>query len=119
MSNYETAGRKNFSDKIQEDLKPECQKPATEKISESITNGADRLVGEIQPDSEKGVLQRVSDNAHDSKQQGGYLESAKKEGAHLLNSAKVAVNHAAEYIAQQTAPADSTTTTTKPPTTGV
>lgn len=116
IANSTLAGRKDFSTKVSEAIKPQAQKPATEKIGESITNAADRVAGAVQPESEKGVFQKASDDTRavkdNSQVQGeSFLETAKKEGTVLINTAKNAVNHAAEYIAGQTKPAATTHTT--------
>lgn len=129
------AGRKDFTDKIHEAIKPEAQKPATEKIGESITNAADNIAGAVQPESEKGVFQKAHDDSKVTKENAkatheSWVDTAKKEGEVLLNSARNAVNHAAEYIAGSTADAktavpshptatdttaSTTTSTTAPP----
>ncbi|KAF5095786.1 hypothetical protein D0Z00_003013 [Geotrichum galactomycetum] len=114
--------RKDFSDKVAEKIKPESQKTTGEKLTENITNTLDNAAGKIQPDENKGNLQRAADETHEAKgEASSYLESAKKEGAKILESAQNLVSQAAGYIHEHTAPASEshpkppTTNTTEPP----
>ncbi|CDO55792.1 hypothetical protein DV113_000283 [Geotrichum candidum] len=116
--------RKDFSDKVAEKIKPDSQKTTGEKLTENITNTLDNAAGKLQPDENKGNLQRAADETHDAKvETSSYLDSVKQEGAKILESAQHLVSQAAEYIHDHTAPASetqskpttTTTTTTEPP----
>lgn len=115
------AGRKDFSTKVQEHIKPEAQKPATEKLGETISNAADTIASAVQPEEDKGVLQKAADDTKLTKDNAkvsgeSWIDTAKKEGGVLLNTAKNAVNQAAEYVAGSTASAKTTTPEVTDPT---
>lgn len=95
-------GRKDFSDKFAEAVKPDAQKTATEKAGESITNAYDSVASAVQPNSEKGVFQRAGDDAKSTK------DSAADGGESLLDSAKNLVNSASDYLTGNSASKPST-----------
>jgi F0F1-type ATP synthase membrane subunit b/b' len=112
--------RKDFSDKVAEKVKSDSQKTTGEKLTENITDSLDNAAAKLQPDEDKGNMQRAADKTHGAKAEASsYLESAKKEGAKILESAQNLVSQAAGYIHEHTAPASEThskpTTTTEPP----
>lgn len=95
------AGRKDFSDKAKESLKPESQKGYVEKGKEYVTDAADKVSGAVQPEENKGVLQGASDaadkgkdKAEAEKTQDSYGEQAKE----YLDTAKTKLNEAVEYV---------------------
>ncbi|KAL1924895.1 uncharacterized protein VTP21DRAFT_4549 [Calcarisporiella thermophila] len=75
-------GRKDFTTRAKEAVKPDSQKSTTERASENISGGADRLASRIVPDSQKSTGQQVADTgrgAHDqTHDQGkGIMDKAK------------------------------------------
>lgn len=95
-------GRKDFSDKFAETVKPNSQKTYTEKAGESITNAADSVAGAVQPNSEKGVFQRATDDTKSTK------NSAQSNGEGIIDSAKNLVNSASDYLTGNSAQKPST-----------
>lgn len=53
--------RKSFLQSTKESLTPETSKTTGQKIKESITDFADKVIGAIQPATTKGIPQQVSD----------------------------------------------------------
>lgn len=80
-------GRKDFTDKVSESVKPNSEKSYVEKAKESVTDGADKLGKHAQPQSEKSYAQQAGDaltgnsGSHSGKTlgetAGEYVESAK------------------------------------------
>lgn len=91
------AGRKDFSDKLAETVKPDSNKGAFEKAGESITNTADSVAGSLQPNEDKGFLQRGADDAKSAK------NDAQNNGESLIDSAKNLVNSASDYLSGNSA----------------
>ncbi|KAK5778403.1 lipid-binding protein HSP12 PWA37_000345 [Arxiozyma heterogenica] len=95
-------GRKDFSDKAKEALKPESEKGYVEKGKEYVTDAADKVAGTVQPESNKGVLQGVSDAAKSGKDeaesQKAGTESYSEQAKDYLDSAKSKLNEAVEYV---------------------
>lgn len=56
------AGRKDFTDKAAEAIKPDSEKSYLEKAKETITDYADKAASYLHSDSDKGVAQNISDN---------------------------------------------------------
>ncbi|OBA25996.1 Lg-Hsp12p [Hanseniaspora valbyensis NRRL Y-1626] len=56
------AGRKDFTDKAAEAIKPDSEKSYLEQAKETITDYADKAASYLQSDKDKGVAQNVSDN---------------------------------------------------------
>lgn len=95
-------GRKDFSEKAKETLKPESEKGYIEKGKEYITSAADKVTGAVQPESEKGVLQGAFDAASKGKDkaeaQKAGTESYGEQAKEYLGSAKTKLNEAVEYM---------------------
>ncbi|CCE66189.1 hypothetical protein TPHA_0P00310 [Tetrapisispora phaffii CBS 4417] len=96
-------GRKNFSEQIHEEFKPDSQKSYAEQGKEYISGTADKLQGKMTPNEDKGLAQ----GAHDSYQQ-GKSEAQAKETSHDLKqevndyymTAKEKLNEAAKYVSK-------------------
>lgn len=97
------AGRKNFSDKVSETVKPDSQKSTLEKGKEVVTDKLDGLAANTVPDSEKSFGQTVADNAkkgHDdakaaaNENQATLAETAQE----YFEAAKTEAAKAAEYV---------------------
>lgn len=91
-------GRKDFSDKVAETVKPDSQKSTLEKAGESVTDAFDSAGSKVQPNSDKGVFQKGADGA----------KSASNEGESLIDSAKNLVNSATDYLSGNSAQKPST-----------
>ncbi|KAI5950381.1 HSP12 [Candida theae] len=98
------AGRKDFSDKVGESLKPDSQKSTLEKGKETVTDKVDDLAGKAVPDNQKSFGQTVADNvkqgSDDAKaavndQQGPTLAETAQE---YVDEAKKQISNAAEYV---------------------
>ncbi|PSK53904.1 heat shock protein 9/12-like protein [Elsinoe australis] len=61
------AGRKDFSDKLQEKATPQSSKSTTDKVSEGVTDTADKAARAVQPDSQKSGTQETADKLGRSK----------------------------------------------------
>lgn len=97
-------GRKDFSERAKETLKPESEKGYIEKGKEYVTGAADKVAGAVQPESDKGVLQGASDAANKGKDEAeaknataGH-ESYGEQAKEYLGSAKTKLNEAVEYV---------------------
>lgn len=64
MSNQ---GRKDFSDKIHDSVKPDSQKSTWEKTTEAVSNQYDKAASYVQPEEDKGVFQKMSDTLSGNK----------------------------------------------------
>lgn len=95
-------GRKDFSDKFAETVKPDSQKSTLEKAGESVSNTYDSVAGSVQPNSEKSVFQRGADDSKSAK------NSAENNGESLIDSAKNLVNSASDYLTGNSAQKPST-----------
>lgn len=77
-------GRKDFTDKASEAIKPDSQKSGLEKAKETATDKLDQLGGSAQPLSEKSYAQQATDaiggnnSGSISQTAGEYVELAKK-----------------------------------------
>lgn len=90
------AGRKDFSQKISEAVKPDSEKSLYEKTKESVTDTADKISSEVTPDNQKSFGQSVADHA-----QKGHDDAKKTWGEtanEYLEEGKKAVAEAAEYV---------------------
>ncbi|CAL9728125.1 12 kDa heat shock protein [Monosporozyma unispora] len=96
------AGRKDFSDKAKESLKPDSQKGYMEKGKEYVTDAADKVAGAAQPEKDKGVFQGASDAADKGKDKAKAQnigeESYGEQAKEYLDSAKTKLNDAVEYV---------------------
>lgn len=54
-------GRKNFSDKLSENLTPDSQKSTWDKTTEQMGDKYDQAKGKMQPEEDKGVFQKIGD----------------------------------------------------------
>lgn len=91
------AGRKDFSDKFSEKVKPDSQKTYLEQGKETVTDAADRVAGAVQPEHDKGVAQGVHDAAKSGKDDAkadSYADTAKE----YVDAAKSKLNDAVEYV---------------------
>ncbi|PSK41291.1 hypothetical protein C7M61_000972 [Candidozyma pseudohaemuli] len=97
------AGRKPFTDKVSETVKPDSEKSYLEKGKEAVTDKVDEFAGKNVPDSQKSFGQSVADHAHqgseDAKkevnQQSGSLSETAQE---YYETAKEKASEAAEYV---------------------
>lgn len=55
------AGRKDWSQKAKEEITPDSSKSTLDRTKENVTDGRDRLAGEIQSDANKGTAQAAFD----------------------------------------------------------
>ncbi|SGZ50395.1 CIC11C00000001817 [Sungouiella intermedia] len=104
------AGRKPFTDKVTEAVKPDSEKSILEKGSETVTDAVDNFAARNVPNLEKSFGQSIADNAkvgHDDAKAAVEKEhaNAQQQGATLaetaseyLESAKEQVANAAEYV---------------------
>jgi predicted ribosome quality control (RQC) complex YloA/Tae2 family protein len=97
------AGRKNFSDKIQEAVTPQDQKSYGQQAKETVTDGIDKIQRNLQPDETKSSTQQLGDSIQSGHDEGKRAASDNGKGlgdtAHeYLNSAKKTLNDAAEYV---------------------
>ena len=70
------AGRKDFTTKAKEEITPDSSKSTWDKTKEGVTDTIDKVRGEAQPDSDKGVTQSVFDKGKREKD-GTFLDKAK------------------------------------------
>lgn len=82
------AGRKNFTDKAAEAVKPDSQKSYLEQAKETITDYADKAAAYLHPDSEKGVAQNVSDNLGKGQDKSASGKSFSETASEYLDEAK-------------------------------
>ncbi|KAL9133239.1 MAG: hypothetical protein Q9175_005581 [Cornicularia normoerica] len=71
-------GRKDFSDKAEETLKPDSQKSLFDKTKESVTDAGDKVAGNVQPGDNKSITQKLSDSTSTKPGEESYLDTAKK-----------------------------------------
>lgn len=55
------SGRKNFTDKVADNLTPDSQKSTWDKTKEGASDAYDDVAGKAQPEEDKGVFQKISD----------------------------------------------------------
>lgn len=91
------AGRKDFSQKISEGVKPDSQKSYVEQGKEKVTDAADRVAGAVQPEKDKGIAQGTHDAAKRGKEDAGG-ESFADTARDYVDAAKVKLNDAVEYV---------------------
>jgi hypothetical protein len=70
------AGRKDFSTKAKEEFTPDSSKSTLDKTKESVTDTADRVMGETQSDSSKSGTQSFFDKSKREKD-GTFLDNVK------------------------------------------
>lgn len=104
------AGRKPFSDKVSEAIKPESEKSTFEKGKESVTNTLDGFAAKNIPDNQKSFGQSVADNVksgHDDAKAAVQEEHAQLQkdlatlgetAGEYLEAAKEQVANAAQYV---------------------
>ncbi|OBA21887.1 hypothetical protein METBIDRAFT_39016 [Metschnikowia bicuspidata var. bicuspidata NRRL YB-4993] len=90
-------GRKSFTDKAQEAMKPESEKSYLEKAKEGVTNAVDGFAAKNVPDSEKSFGQTVADNAKQGKDDA--KDSVDQQGATIGETAQEYVAVAKEQVA--------------------
>lgn len=91
------AGRKDFSDKVSEGLKPDSQKSYLEQGKEKVTDAADRAAAAVTPEHEKGTAQGATDAAKRGKEDAGG-ETFTDQARDYMDSAKGKLNEAVEYV---------------------
>jgi hypothetical protein len=74
--NMSDAGRKDWSTKAGEEITPDSSKSTLDKTKENVTDATDRVAGETQSDSSKGVGQSAFDKGKREKH-GSMLDSVK------------------------------------------
>ncbi|KAF2261007.1 putative chaperone/heat shock protein Hsp12 [Lojkania enalia] len=81
------AGRKDFSDKMKEEITPDSSKSTQQKMKETVTDTGDKMARGIQPDDQKSAGQEFADKAsrsHDREVHGS-------SGGSVLDKAKNAL----------------------------
>lgn len=98
------AGRKSFTDKASEAVKPDSQKGYLEKGKEVVTDKVDELAGKGTPEDQKGLGQSLADSAHqgkeDAKKEASSQPSLGETAQEYLEAAKEKASEAAEYVSQ-------------------
>lgn len=109
-TNMSDTGRKPFTDKISETIKPESQKTYVEQGKEVVTDALDGVAAKATPNSQKGFGQAVADSAKqghtDAKTAVQDTKAEAEHGEHTLaetaqeyfEAAKEQAAHAAEYV---------------------
>lgn len=101
------AGRKNFSDKIDEHLKPDSEKTTGERFNESVTNAADQVAAAITPESQKSATQQAGDDFKEAKDdlkdasgsaKKSFTETMSETAKSVMDSATEYAHEAADYI---------------------
>lgn len=90
------AGRKSFTDKASEAIKPDSQKTLFEKGKETVTDTLDSFAAKNVPDNQKSFGQSVADNV-----QAGHDDAkaaVQKELANLDNKQATLSETAGEYL---------------------
>lgn len=98
------AGRKSFTDKASESMKPDSQKSYMEKGKEYLTDTYDRAAGATQPESDKGLGQSVADSSRTGKDKANVetnTESMTETMGEYYDSAKNKVNEAVEFVSNK------------------
>ncbi|KAI5951412.1 hypothetical protein KGF54_004486 [Candida jiufengensis] len=54
-------GRQSVGDKISDAVKPDSQKSTPEEFGDKIKSNADSAAGKLQPEEDKGFVQKASD----------------------------------------------------------
>lgn len=98
-------GRKDFSDKVGEGLKPDSEKSTFERGKEGVTNAVDNAAGKLTPDDQKSFPQTAADKFKQGKDdaketaekdQHSFADTAKE----YVDSAKKSASGAANYISE-------------------
>lgn len=97
------AGRKNFTDKVSESVKPESEKSYLEQAKETVTDGVDKFAAKATPDEQKSFGQSVGDNVqqgHDDAKAAASEDKATlaETAEQYIGVAKEKVADAAQYI---------------------
>ncbi|ODV85140.1 hypothetical protein CANARDRAFT_176119 [[Candida] arabinofermentans NRRL YB-2248] len=96
-------GRKSFTDKASETLKPDSQKSTFESVKEGVTDSADKFASAVTPESEKSATQTLGDKAQSgSDKASSELKSDQatlgETASEYLEAGKKAVGDAVEYV---------------------
>ncbi|GME97706.1 hypothetical protein B5S28_g730 [[Candida] boidinii] len=107
-------GRKSFTDKASEAIKPDSQKSTFEKASESVSDTFDKAASSITPENQKSAGQSVSDSLQSGYDQGKsevsgdaktlsetaneYLHSGAEAAAGAVEAGKQSLADAAAYV---------------------
>ncbi|CCD26106.2 lipid-binding protein HSP12 NDAI_0G03290 [Naumovozyma dairenensis CBS 421] len=92
-------GRKDFSQKIGETVKPDSEKSTWEKGKETVTDTTDKLAGKLQPEENKGLGQGINDSAESGKDKANG-ESVADQAKDYYEGAKQKLNDAVEYVSK-------------------
>lgn len=96
------AGRKSFTDKASETIKPDSQKSTLEKGKEVVTDKYDELAGKATTDNQKSFGQSVADSAKqgkdDAKKEVGGQQTLGETAQEYFEAAKEKASEAAEYV---------------------
>lgn len=95
-------GRKGFTQKMKEDIKPDSEKSYLEKGKEFVTDKADKAGSMVQPEEDKGLAQGIHDSANrgkDKAEDDG--EDFGEQAREYYESARSKVNEAVEYVSNK------------------
>lgn len=96
-------GRKNFSDKASEAIKPESEKSTLEQTKNTVTDKIDEFAGKGVPDNQKSFTQTAADHAkqgHDDAKSAvnDNQQTLADTAAQYVDAAKEQAGKAAEYV---------------------
>lgn len=93
-------GRKDFSDKAAEAIKPDSQKSYAEQGKEFVTDKTDKVAGKLQPEQNKGAGQGVADAFQQGKDdaKADHGKTLSETAGEYIDAAKGKLNDAAEYV---------------------
>ncbi|KZF21841.1 putative chaperone/heat shock protein Hsp12 [Xylona heveae TC161] len=80
------AGRKDFSDKVEEKITPDSSKSTQQKVKETVTDTGDKLARGTQSDESKSTTQEVSDKFGRSKDEHVHGGSSQSIGDKVKNA---------------------------------
>lgn len=96
------AGRKDFSQKIDEKITPDSNKSLYERTKETVTDTADKVANDLTPENQKSFSQSVGDSVQrghdDAKAEVGEGKTWGDAAHDAFESGKKAVADAAEYV---------------------
>ncbi|CCC69386.1 hypothetical protein NCAS_0C03960 [Naumovozyma castellii] len=100
-------GRKDFSQKAKEAVKPDSEKSYVEQGKEFVTDKTDKLAGKVQPEGNKGLGQGVHDAAQsgEDKATGDSVADTAKD---YYEAGKKKINDAVEYVSKSVHGGDET-----------
>lgn len=95
-------GRKDFSDKAEEALKPDSQKSLFDKTKEGVTDTGDRVAGSLQPADDKSISQKLSDSTSTKPGEESYIDTAKKTIGDAVQYVEKAAEDAYNKVVEST-----------------